>query len=90
MEKALTKEKLEKVGVISHYYPKINVAIIDLNAELSVGNKILISGSTTNFRQTVVSMQIEHKNVATAGNGQNIGLKVENRVRQGDKVYKTL
>jgi len=53
-----------------------------------VGDEISIEGATTNFRQKVTSMEIEHKKVDVAKAGQSIGLKVEERVREGDIVYK--
>lgn len=82
--------KLEEIGVIAHYYPKIGVAIVDLKAALSVGDRILVKGPATNLEQTVNSMQIEHKNVAKAMAGQSIGLKIDGRVREKDLVYKVL
>jgi len=81
-------EELIEVGRITHFYPKISVAIVELKARLSIGDKILIKGATTNFEQTVESMQIEHKNIESAEAGQIIGLKVKDRVRENDKVYK--
>ena len=81
-------EELIEVGRITHFYPKISVAIVELKAPLSIGDKILIKGATTNFEQTVESMQIEHKNIESAEAGQIIGLKVKDRVRENDKVYK--
>jgi putative protease len=84
----LSEEKLVEVGRVTHYYPKISVAIVELKAPLSVGDKILIKGATTNFEQTVESMQIEHKNVERAEAGQIIGLKVNQRARENDKIYK--
>ena len=76
------------VGRIKHYYPKINVAVVELNARLSIGDKILIKGGTTNFEQTVDSMQMEHKNVEKAESGQSVGIKVIDKVRENDIVYK--
>ncbi|MCS7093660.1 MAG: translation elongation factor-like protein [Candidatus Aenigmarchaeota archaeon] len=76
------------VGEISHYYPKISVAVLKLENSLRKGDKISIEGYTTNFSQVVESMQIEHKNVEEAKKGDSIGLKVVDRVRVGDKVYK--
>jgi len=76
------------VGTVEHYFSKINVAAINLTDELKVGDSISIEGTTTNFQQKVSSMQIEHNNVETAKPGDSIGLKVEDRVREGDKVYK--
>jgi putative protease len=75
------------VGKISHYYTKIGVGVIELCDELNVGARISIEGATTNFQQTVDSMQIEYKNVEKAGAGQSVGLKIEEKARQGDLVY---
>ena len=76
------------VGKISHYFTKIGVGVIELSDELKVGDRISIEGATTNIQQTVDSMQIEHQNVQSAGSGQSIGLKVVQRAREGDLVYK--
>ncbi|MCS7117089.1 MAG: translation elongation factor-like protein [Nitrososphaerota archaeon] len=81
-------ERIEVVGRVTHYYPKIGVAVVELTAPLKVGDKILIRGSTTNFEQTVDSMQIEHKDVKVAEAGKSIGLKVIQRVRENDIVYR--
>jgi len=80
----------EEVGEVAHYFPKISVAVIALKAPLAVGDKIAIRGVTTNFQQAVGSMQIEHENVTKAKAGQSIGLKVEQRVREKDRVFKVL
>lgn len=86
MEEAPVEKKL--VGKISHYFTKIGVGVIELSDELKVGDRISIEGATTNIQQTVDSMEIEHENVQSAGAGQSIGMKVEQRVREGDLVYK--
>ena len=86
MEEAPVEKKL--VGKISHYFTKIGVGVIELSDELKVGDRISIEGATTNMQQTVDSMQIEHQNVQMAGSGQSIGLKVVQRAREGDLVYK--
>jgi len=86
----MSERKLKEVGRVTHYFTRISVAVVELSDKLSVGDKILIQGATTNFEQTVQSMQIEHKNITTAEAGQSIGLKVEQRVREGDKVYKII
>lgn len=86
----MSEKKLEKVGEITHYYTKIGVAVIELMGPLSVGDEIAVKGSTTDFEQTVKSMQIEHENIQTANTGDSIGLKLKNRVREGDVVYKVL
>lgn len=78
----------EKVGRITHFYSKANVAVLELTAPLSKGDKIVIRGSTTNIEQTVDSMEIEHKQVNTAQAGQSVGMKVADRVRENDIVYR--
>ena len=88
--KNLGERKLKEVGNVTHYFTKIGVAVIDLSEPLSIGDQILIKGMTTNIEQTVNSMQIEHKTVEKARAGQSIGLRVEDRVREGDTIYKIL
>lgn len=82
------EENLVEVGRITHFFSKIDVAIIELKAALSVGDTIAIKGPTTDFEQRVDSMQIEHENVQKAEPRQSIGLKVTQRVRETDVVYK--
>jgi len=81
-------EGLTEIGKITHYYSKIEVAVIQLKAPLKVGETIVIKGATTDVEQVVDSMQIEHKNVDKAEPGQSIGLKVKGKVREHDIVYK--
>jgi translation elongation factor EF-1alpha len=86
----MSEERLEQIGSIGNYYSKISVAVIDLTGKIAVGDTIRVKGATTDFSQKVDSMQIEHANVQNAGPGQSIGLKVVDRVRKGDLVYKIL
>ena len=79
---------MKKIGEITHYFSKIGVAIIQLRGALSIGEKILIKGTTTHIEQDVTSMQIEQKDIIKAKRGQNIGLKVDGKVRKKDKVYR--
>ena len=79
---------LEKIGEVSHYFTRINVAVVELTEALKIGDRIAVRGMTTNFDQTVGSMQIEHETVREAKKGNSIGLKVDERVREGDIVYK--
>ena len=78
------------VGKVTHYFTKIGVAVVELSDTLKIGDKISIEGATTNFEQEVESMQIEHKPVEEAKKGDSIGLKVKDRVREGDSVYKII
>jgi selenocysteine-specific translation elongation factor len=86
----LAEERLEEIGKIRHYYSKIGVAVVDLTAKIVVGDTVRVKGMTTDFRQKVESMQIEHADVQSAGAGQSIGLRVADKVREGDLVYKIL
>jgi translation elongation factor EF-1alpha len=81
-------EELQEVGRVSHFFGKINVAIIEVNDTISVGDQIFIKGPTTDIEQTVDSMEIEHEKVQQVKSGQSIGMKVNARVRENDIVYK--
>lgn len=83
------EEKMGKpVGKIEHYYSKLGVGIVKLNGGLKVGDKIKIKGHTTDIDQTVDSIQINHEDVESAKKGDVIGVKVSDKVREDDKVYK--
>lgn len=86
----LGESQLKEVGRITHYFSKIGVAVLELSDKLSVGDRILIRGMTTNVEQTVDSMQIDRVEIESAEAGKSVGLKVEDRVREGDSVYKIL
>jgi translation elongation factor EF-1alpha len=78
----------ERVGVVNDYFAHIGVAGIDLEGTLRVGDTIHIRGHTTDLEQRVDSMQIEHDQVEEAKAGDAIGIKVSDRCRDGDVVYK--
>ncbi len=84
----MSEEELVEIGRITHFFSKINVAVIELKAPLKVGDTIVIKGPTTDSQQVVDSMQIEHQNVQAALAGQSIGMKVAQRVRETDAVFK--
>jgi len=86
----LSEENVVEIGRITHFFTKISVAVIELTTPLAVGDTIVIKGPTTDFEQVVESMQIEHNNVQRAEAGQSIGLRVAQRVRENDMVYKKL
>lgn len=76
-----------KVGKIIHYYDKIGVAVVEVLKPVKVGQTIKISGHDQEFTQTVTSMQIEHEKLETAKKGQEIGLKVDRPVKEGDELF---
>jgi len=81
--------KEKEIGFVSNYFSKISVAAVEItDGTISEGDNLHFLGKTTNFEFTVDSMQIEHKSVIEAKKGDSVGLKVAERVREGDRVYK--
>jgi putative protease len=78
----------KKIGIIEHFYGGISVAVVKLDASLKKGDMISIEGPTTNVQQKAESMQIDRKEIAEAKKGQSIGMKVSDKVKQNDIVYK--
>lgn len=78
----------KEIGTITHYYGHLSVGIVELKDSLKVGDSIHIKGHSSDFVQTVDSIQIEHANVQEAKAGDIIGLKVSQKVHINDKVYK--
>ena len=79
---------MDEIGKVTHYFGKVSVAVVELTATISVGDRIAFKGSNSDFEQVVASMQIDHEDIETAQAGQAVGLKVDNRVKGGDVVYK--
>jgi len=81
----------KRIGVVTHYFGKITVAIIKIEKEgLKVGDTVHFKGHTSDFTQEVQSMELEHKAVQKAKVKESIGLKVSEHVREGDVVYKVV
>jgi putative protease len=81
----------EKVGVITHFFGNIGVAAAKItDGELKVGDTIHVIGHTSDFTQTVHSMQVEHESISTARVGDEIGLEVVEYAREHDVVYKVV
>lgn len=76
------------VGRVTHYFPRVMAAVVKLKAPLAINDNIKIKGHTTDFTQSVTSIQINHVPINLAKKGQEIGLLVNSRVRQHDVVYK--
>ncbi len=78
----------EAVGTITHYYSHLSVAVAQINkGTLRTGDTVHIKGHTTDFTQTVDSMEFEHQHVEQASAGQSVGIKVSDHVREHDIVY---
>ncbi len=79
----------QPIGIVTHYYSHLSVAVVQLNeGPLRVGETIHIKGHTTDMRQEVESMEVDHQSVQEASAGQVFGLKVRDHVREHDHVYR--
>jgi len=81
-------ENVVEVGRVTHFFPRISVAVVELKAPLALGDRIVVKGPSTDFEQVVESMQIDRKDIQRAEAGQSIGLKMVQHAREKDVVYK--
>jgi putative protease len=82
------KEKKRKaIGIVTHFFGGIEVAIVKCKVPMRAGSRIQFKGATTDFEQIIKSMQYEHKAIAVAPKGKEVGIKVSDKVREGDEVY---
>ncbi len=86
--KKSTKVEGKLIGLITHYFPHVQAAVIKLKGPLAKGDTVKIKGHTTDITQIVNSLQIDRVDIQSAKKGDEIGLQVTSRVRQRDKVYK--
>ena len=87
-KKSVKKVKvLKPIGAVTHFYTEIKVAIIKFKKPVRVGSDLHYKGATTDFTETVKSMQYDHAAIKIAPKGKLIGIKVKKRVRPGDEVY---
>lgn len=84
------EEGILEIGRVKHFFVKLNMAILELTAPLSVDDCILIKGPTTEFEQNVTAIQVNHKSVQRAEGGQSVGLKLVYPTKEQDVVYKKL
>ena len=78
----------KEIGRVSNYFDHVGVAAVKLATSLKTGDKIRFVGGESDFEQPVASMQIHHQKVNSAKKGDEIGIKVKEKVRKGYKVYK--
>ena len=80
-----------EIGKVADYFAHIGVVAIEVTAEgIKVGDTLHFKGHTTDFTQKITSMQVEHEQVEEAAIGANVGIKVKDRVRSHDHVYKAV
>jgi putative protease len=77
----------KRVGTVTHYFNKINVAVLELNEPIQIGDRLHFLGKHTDFPQHIASMQIDHEPVEQADKGSEVAIKVDQRVRRGDSVF---
>jgi putative protease len=77
----------KKIGTITHFFDKISVGIIKLDSELKIGDKVKFQGATTSFEQEITEMQLEHEKIESAKKGQEVGIKTNEKVREGNSVF---
>lgn len=75
------------IGEVTHFYKNINVAVIKFSEPVKVGDTVHFRGVTTDFTQKIKSMQFDHEEIEEAKKGEEVGLKVDERVRIGDEIY---
>ena len=79
----------ERIGDIAHYYNKISVAVLKLHRPLRLGDKVHFIGAHTDFIQEIHSMQIDHEAVNEAKAGDEVAVKVDQRIRRGDTAFQS-
>ena len=78
------------IGKVTHFYNQIGVVVVVLSGAIELGDQVHFLGRHTDFQQQIHSMQIDHQSMPAAEKGQEIAIKVEQRVRNHDKVYKLI
>lgn len=76
------------IGNVTHYFSRVEVAVLSIEAPLSKGDWICIRGHTTDLRQQIDSMEVHHEQIEQAKPGDDVAIKVSDRVRVGDSVYR--
>ena len=79
-----------QIGHVIHYFNNINVAVLYLNEELTVGDTIHILGHTTDYVQKVASMEVAHKKIQVSKPKEEVAMKVDEPVRGNDVIYKVV
>ncbi len=78
----------EQIGKIIHYYDKIGVGVVRLEGSLKAGDTIHVKGKTSDFEQTVESMQLDHESAGSAKKGDEVAVKLNEKAKEGDVIYK--
>lgn len=89
-EKEMAKEiEGELIGKVTHFFDKIGVAVLNVDETVKVGDKLrFVGGEHTDFEQLIDSMQVDHQAVKSAKKGEDVAVKVQDKVREGYRVYR--
>ena len=79
--------KIKKaLGVVTHWYDHISVAVVKLSGKLSVGDKIKIKHGDTETEDSIISMQLDHEEIKSGKKGQEIAIKLSNKIKEGSTI----
>lgn len=78
----------ERIGEVTHFFGKISVAVLNLTKDLKVGDSVHFLGRNTDFQQEIHSMEIDHEPMTEVSAGDDVAVKVSQRVRRGDSVFR--
>ncbi len=78
----------ELIGTVTHYFGRPGVGVVELSGDIKVGDRIRITGHTTDFEQVVTSMEVEHGKIEAAAAGEEIAIQVAEQVRAHDQVFR--
>ncbi len=82
-----TTKAVKPIGKVTHFFNHIKVAIVKFKLPVKLGTEVHLQGATTDFSTVIESMQYDHKPIKVAKKGQEVGIKLKKRVREGDMVY---
>ncbi len=78
----------KEIGKVTHWYDKLGVAVLDLKGSLKVGDIVKVRKGAEEFEDTIVSMQVDHKNVSSAKKGDEVAVKFSQKTKEGAVIYK--
>jgi translation elongation factor EF-1alpha len=85
----MANEEGKLIGKVIHYFDRAGVAVVKLSDTIKVGDTIrIVGGESTDFTQQVESMEVNHQKIQSAKKGDEVGIKVDQKVREGYRVYK--
>ncbi|MDH3942806.1 MAG: translation elongation factor-like protein [Anaerolineae bacterium] len=77
-----------EIGEVTHYFSNLNVAVVEINDEIKIGDQLHFKGASTDLTQKIAAMQVKYKEVKKAGPGEDVAVVVDGLVQEGDAVYK--